>query len=287
MSFITAALIVGGAAVAGAGISAYAGSRQAGAARDAANTQATAANYAADLQMQQYQQTRTDMMPWLTAGTGAVNQLSAGMAPGGQFSSYQRFSAPTLTDDPGYWWRMREGVNALDASAAMMGNPGSGNLGTALVRFGQDYGSQEYGQTYNRAFNEYLTGYNQWQDTYNRLAGLAGTGQIAAQNLGQTGLLSAANRGEFATQGANALAAGGMGSAFYSGQGLVGGMNSLQSGLGSYMNWQQNQQYLNMLNQRYADYNPSNYMPMMGSPQDFISGANSMYLSEAYAPYGF
>jgi hypothetical protein len=47
-----------------------------GAAKSAADTQAAAANHAADLQMQQYQQTRNDLAPYRDFGQGAAFKLA-------------------------------------------------------------------------------------------------------------------------------------------------------------------------------------------------------------------
>ena len=45
-------------------------------AEKAGKMQSDSAKYAADLQNQQYQQTRQDQMPWLNAGTNALGKLS-------------------------------------------------------------------------------------------------------------------------------------------------------------------------------------------------------------------
>jgi len=62
--------------VAVAGASLLGGYMSAQGARDAASTQAGAANAANQLSEAQYQQTRTDMAPWRNAGSSAISQLS-------------------------------------------------------------------------------------------------------------------------------------------------------------------------------------------------------------------
>lgn len=47
---------------------------------------------------------------------------------------------------PGYGWRVGEGVKALDRGAAGKGGLYSGAQMKAITRFGQNYGSNEYGQ---------------------------------------------------------------------------------------------------------------------------------------------
>lgn len=64
------------------------------------------------------------------------------------------FKPPTVTDDPGYQFRLQQGVGALDASAAARGGLGSGAQQRALARYGQDLGSQEYGAAYGRAWQQ-------------------------------------------------------------------------------------------------------------------------------------
>lgn len=145
--------------------------------------------------------------------------------------------------DPGYEWRKQQGVNALMASGAASGMYGSGNLGTALVDYGQNQASAEYQNAYNR--------YMESQNTlYNRLAGLSGTGQVQSQALGNLGMTAASNIGNFGVQGANALAAGQVGAAQASAGGLTGVSNALTGGLGTYLNYQNQQQLLNLLQQR-------------------------------------
>ena len=68
----------------------------------------------------------------------------------GQFN----FKPPTLTDDPGYNFRLRQGQEALDASAASRGGLGSGAQLKALQNFGQEIGSQEYGAAYGRSWQQ-------------------------------------------------------------------------------------------------------------------------------------
>ena len=89
-------------------------------------------------------------------------------------------------------------------------------------RFGQDLASQEYQNAYNR----YLTGFNaatgERNALYNRLAGVAGTGQTAASQIGAQGAAAASNIGNAlmsnaATQGNAAMAAAGLRSSAYGG----------------------------------------------------------------------
>lgn len=64
------------------------------------------------------------------------------------------FKPPTVTDDPGYKFRLSQGQEALDASAAARGGLSSGAAQKALMRYGQDLGSQEYGAAYGRSWQQ-------------------------------------------------------------------------------------------------------------------------------------
>jgi len=55
-----------------------------------------------------------------------------------------------ITSDPSYKWRVGQGTEALENSAAARGGLLSGNTGKALVDYGQQAGSQEYQNEFNR-----------------------------------------------------------------------------------------------------------------------------------------
>lgn len=74
-----------------------------------------------------------------------------------------------LQMDPGYQFRMDEGMNSLENSAAARGGLLSGNFLKNSQRFGQDYASNEY------------------QNAFNRLAALSGVGQTQAGNIASIG----------------------------------------------------------------------------------------------------
>lgn len=204
---------VAGATVAGSLLGANAAS-------SAASTQANAANRAADLQNQQYQQTRTDQAPWRDAGTNALTQLSS------LAGNYKPFSYNDMTSDPGYAFRLSEGQKALDSSAAARGGLISGNALRATQAYGQQMGSQEY----NNAFNRYQT---ERQAQLGPLQSLAGVGQSATNFTGQAGAANATNVGNLMTSGAAASAAG-----------QVGGANAIMGGVNQYMNYNSNNSLL-------------------------------------------
>jgi len=185
------------------------------AARRSGNQQADAARYAADVQNRQYEQTRQDQMPFLEAGKGALNKLIP------LASEYTPFSYSSMTADPGYQFRLSEGMKALGHSAGARGGLVSGQTLKGL----QDYAQGSASGEYTNAFNRYQA------ERAARLAplqSLAGVGQTTATTLGQAGAANAANVGNLMTSGAAARAAGGIGSA-----------NALTGGLGTYINYNQ------------------------------------------------
>jgi hypothetical protein len=133
--------------------------------------------------------------------------------------------------DPGYGFRMSEGMKALERSAAARGGLMSGGTGKALQRFGQEMGSQEY----QNAFNRYQA---ERSARLNPLQSLAGVGQTSTNALGVAGQNYATGAGEALGAGAQARASGYMGMA-----------NAVSGGLGQYMNYQQSQAQNSLLQQ--------------------------------------
>ena len=214
------ALFLGGTALVGGYLASEGAS-------DAASTAAQASTQASDAsiaeQRRQYDLNRIDQAPYLAAGTGAVNQLAAGLAPGGRFASATPFNFQyDQSTDPSYGFRFSEGMKALDRSAASRGGLLSGATLRGATRFGQDLAA---GSRQN-AFNEYLTGFNaqtgERNQLYNRYAGVAGTGQQATNQIGAQGANMASNIGNAymssaANTGNAAMAAAGIRNSAYGG----------------------------------------------------------------------
>jgi hypothetical protein len=89
------------------------------------------------------------------------------------------FEPPTgaelLAQDPGYQFRLEQGRQALEASAAARGGLLSGSTGQALAQYGQDLASQEYANAYQRALAEnqlaYQRALQENTDIYGRALG--------------------------------------------------------------------------------------------------------------------
>jgi hypothetical protein len=232
-----------GSSLIGANAAGKAANAQANAATQAANLQSQSAANALAFQKQQWEGQQAAEAPFLQAGQGAVRQLSADLQPGGSLMQPfgEQFQAPTgLTEqnDPGFKARLAMGQQALERSAAARGDILSGGTAKALTRYGQDYGSNEYANVYGRALGEYQQRYNIFQqqqaNTYNRLAGLSGAGQVAAGQLGAEGAAASGNiantyLGSSSLIGNSLQNAGAARASGYMGVGnaLAGGLNSL------------------------------------------------------------
>ena len=200
-------------------VSSYMGSEAAG---TAADTQAGAMNRSADLQYKQYQDTVKRQQPFYDVGVNALPELV-------QASKYTPFGMDQFKADPGYAFRLSEGTKALERSAAARGGLLSGGTGKALQRFGQEMGSQEYTNAFNRYQAERTA-------RLQPLQSLTGMGQSTGQQISQSGQQMASNVGDAMGSAAAARASG-----------YVGQANALTGGLNTYLNYSQGQNYLGAL----------------------------------------
>jgi hypothetical protein len=104
------------------------------AAKEAAQTQAASADAATQLQRDIYNKFMEMNKPYYEAGVNALGQITRG----------------EVTAEPGYGFRLGEGMKALERLQASRGNLLSGGALKAGQRFAQDTASQEYGNAYNR-----------------------------------------------------------------------------------------------------------------------------------------
>jgi hypothetical protein len=110
-------------------------------------------------------------------------------------------------ESPGYQFRLDQGVQAMDRSAAARGLLLSGAQNKALTRFGQGIGSEEFG------------------NHVNRLSSIAGLGQVANQSV-------AGSAGQYGVNAGNAIMNAGMSRA--SGYANIGNtLNSFANNIGS------------------------------------------------------
>lgn len=190
----------------------------------AAKAQQEAAQAGIDAQERMFDKQTALQEPWRAAGEQALNKLTP------LAMNYEKFGMDKFTQDPGYAFRLSEGQKALDRSAAARGGLISGSALKAATRYGQDMGSQEY----TNAFNRYQT---ERAAQLQPLQSLAGVGQTSANTLtNAAGAMGSAEAAGYANS-ANARASG-----------YVGGANAVNQGLSTYLNYNQNQNYINSLN---------------------------------------
>jgi hypothetical protein len=192
------------------------------AARSAAGAQTDAANRAADLQYQMFKEQQAAQEPFRQAGLTTQNELLRQLGLGGDAASagygnlMRNFGQSDFEADPGYGFRMSEGLKALDRQAAARGGLISGAALKAAQRYGQDLASQEY----QNAFNRYQTNRG---SVYGMLSGQQGVGQTATNAMGAAGQNYANQAGEAYMGAGNARASGYIGQA----NALGGALNNL------------------------------------------------------------
>jgi hypothetical protein len=171
-------------------------SQQAKGVESAAAASQAGTNRSLDLQREMFYKQLELQEPFRAAGVNAINRLGAGLAAGGEFAT--PFSKTNFTADPGYAFRLSEGNKALNASAAARGGLISGNALRAAQSYGQELGSQEYQNAFNRYYAERTNMLNPIQSlagtgqtTSNALAGMAGN---YGQNASNTIMQGSANR---------------------------------------------------------------------------------------------
>jgi len=201
----------------------------------AADTQAAAADRATALQKEIFDQQRADQEPFRLAGLNAQNRLldmfglSANTNVPGYGSLMRDFGMEDFQKDPGYGFRVSEGQRAIERGTAAGGRLGSGRYMKDLTRFGQDMGSQEYGNAFNR-FQANRS------NKLNPLQAFVRQGQSATNAIGN----AAGQYGQSA--GANMIGAGNAQAA-----GRIGSANAISGGISQYQNNQFNNQLMNFL----------------------------------------
>lgn len=237
-------------AVAAAGIGA-AGSIASGimtsnAAGAAAKAQENAANQASAIEQQKYDQTRTDLLPFLTGGTNALSSLQKmlGIGPGGNGASSPLLAMlgigpdgqPTgaginpaaFQNSPGYQFQKQQTLDAVTNSAAARGGLG-GNALKALQ-------SNASGLA-NQSWNQYLSNLNTgWQGMVGNLQNLTNLGANAGSNLGTASMNLGTELGGNQQAIGNAQSAG----ITASNNALVGGIGGALNDIGGYFSGNQN-----------------------------------------------
>ena len=168
-------------------------------------------------QQRMYDQTRADFAPYRESGTANLNQLNTLLGIGGNTGAadYGRFKTADFTPtdfaagiDPGYAFRVKEGLKGIDRQAAARGGLISGNALKAASGFAGEQASQEY----SNAFNRFQTIRGNTLQPF-QMGAAAGQSAAAMQgqsnaNFGSAGGQAIANAGQGASSAYGALGTG-------------------------------------------------------------------------------
>lgn len=219
------------------------------AARSAAGTQAASAQAATDAQERMFERQVELQEPFREAGLAGQNRLMQllGLGEDKTAKDFGRYATADFTpanflanQDPGYAFRVSEGMKALDRTAAARGGLISGSALRGATRYGQEMGSQEYQNAFNR-FQAERAG------TLNPFQALAGTAQSGANVLGQQAGQYGANVSNILGSYGSAAQGNIIGAGNAQASGYMGAANAIGGGVGQGINFYQNQQLLNRL----------------------------------------
>ena len=189
------------------------------ASRSAARSQEQAQREATAAQERMFERQVKLQEPFRKVGVNALPELV-------KASKYTPFTMQQFQADPGYAFRLQEGMKALDRTAAARGGLLSGSTLKGATRYGQEMGSQEF----TNAFNRYQA---ERQARLNPLQSLAGMAQTSANTLTNAAGQYGQNLAEGAATMGNIRASGYMNQA-----------NALTNALGQGLNYYQNQDYM-------------------------------------------
>lgn len=264
MTFWVAGAIVGSAVIGGISSS--------NAASSAAGAQVAASDAASQAQLQSTRESIAAQekafnkqlelqAPFREAGLKGQNRLMdlLGISGNTKAQGYGSMSTPFTTEnmyqDPGYAFRLNEGIKALDRSAAARGGLLSGAQLKGVQRYGQEYAANEYANAFNRQQLERAS-------ILNPLQSLSGQAQTSANTMSQAAGNLGAGESAALLAGGNAVASNMIGAGNARASGYIGSANAFNSALqgatGGYIGYQQQQQQNALLN-RYLGGGGSSY----------------------------
>jgi hypothetical protein len=199
--------------------------------QEAAKTQAGAANHAADVQLGMFNRTRSDLQPYMDAGSYSLQDLMYGLGlpsglkgaqggtPGSESISQipgqasvskgmftQPFGMEQFEASPAYKFNLEQGMDAINKQAAARGSYYEPATLRDVARFSQGLASNEF----QNAFSNYNTNLG---NIWSRLSSISGGGQNAAAGVGNAGIQTGQNMGNSFMNAGNAQAAGSVGTA--------------------------------------------------------------------------
>lgn len=196
------------------------GVSQSRAARKASRAQQQAADQATQLQREMFNRQTELAEPFRQAGITSQNEmlrmlgLAGDPASAGYGAVGRSFTAADMEMDPGYQFRLSEGLKSLDRTAAARGGMISGGALKAAGRYGQEFASGEFTNAFNRM--RLLQ-----SDRMGALGTLYGAGQTATQQLAQ-------QAGQFGVNAGNSMMESGRARA----SGYIGQANAISNALG-------------------------------------------------------
>lgn len=239
-------------------------------ARAAADAQARALGYqdaseqkALEEQRRQFDLMREDTATQRRVGDESLNYMQSLL----QTDEYapQKFEMGDFQTDPGYQFRLEQGAQARGNVLGAQGMKLSGRAQKELERYGQDYGSQEYGNVYGRRMGEFQQEQADKQNYLARLGQLAGYGAEGIRTATAAGSQAAGQMGNIITGAganrANIASQYGTDVANIQGQKYANYNTALQSGIGNYLAYNQNQRMNDLFRRQQAG---DAYMPAYG-----------------------
>ncbi len=172
-------------------------------AKEAADAQEEAQKEAILLQRDQMAKAEQLYKPYVSAGREALGQYQSNI---GNQPTYQNTLA-NLVNDPGYQFRLQQGQNTLENSAAARGNLLSGATLKDLIGYTQGMASQEGQAAYSRDMNAYNNKQNQlgnlMQMGFNSVGGQVGQQAQGVNNLSNLAMMGGQNQANYYNQMGN------------------------------------------------------------------------------------
>jgi hypothetical protein len=207
------AAVMGGASLVG-------GVMQSRGAKRAARAQQQAADQSLQLQREMFNRQTELAEPFRQGGITSQNEMMRMLGLGGDPNSEgygavgRQFTAADMEMDPGYQFRLSEGLKSLDRTAAARGGMISGGALKAAGRYGQEFASGEFTNAFNRM--RLLQA-----DRLGALGTMYGAGQTATQQLSN-------QAGQFGVNAGNSMMDAGRARA----SGYIGSANAFSNALG-------------------------------------------------------
>jgi hypothetical protein len=188
MAWVAAAVI--GSSVIGAGAQIFGANK-------AADTQSDNAKRVAQMQQDQYQQTRADLSPYRAIGEDAGGKLTSRLS---ELTTPISVNPDDFLNSDYYKFLEKQGLKQVGNSAAARGLASSGAALKGAAAFSKGLNSQEWQNNFQ------MQNTNQ-TNAFTRLKALVDTGAGASAQTGTFGTQAALNAGTALTGGANAQAA--------------------------------------------------------------------------------